>query len=150
MRRLPCILLSALHAGAPVLLARTACEIFPIEDAVVVLSQNAEQRDSGDAGCAYEIRTPYLLLKVTPPEDTAKSGYAAIKQTAREHGAQVRDEPTIGSASFSIVTKEAEQIYVIHGATAFTIALSNPGSSTPLPDLMGKMRDVARRAVARL
>jgi hypothetical protein len=73
-----------------------------------------------------------------------------LKQSAKQTGAAVRDEPGIGSSSFSVVTKEAEEIYVIQGSAAFSVTLTNPGSSTPLPDLMNKMRDVVRRAVARL
>jgi len=132
------------------LFAKPACEILPIDDAVVVLSQNAQQRDLGMNGCIYEIEIPYLSLAVTPPQDFTKSGFAARKQAAQETGAKVKEEPGIGSASFSIVTKDAEAIYVVQGSSAFSIILSNPGSSTPLPDLMSKIREVARRAVSRL
>jgi hypothetical protein len=138
---------SLLLACASGLLAKPACEILPIDDAVVVLSQNAQQVDRGSKGCLYKIEIPYLALEVTPPQDYAKSGFAATKQQA---GAKVKEEPGIGSESFSIVTKDAEAIYVVQGSTAFSIILTNPGSSTPLPDLMSKMRDVARRAVSRL
>jgi hypothetical protein len=65
-------------------------------------------------------------------------------------GASVKEESGLGSEAFSVVTKEREEIYVIKGSQAFSISLSNPGSSTPLPDLMNKMRDVMRRAVSRL
>jgi hypothetical protein len=132
------------------LLAKTACEILPIDDAVVVLSQNAQQRDLGAEGCIYEIQIPYLALTVTSPQDAAKSGFSDKKQAAKQTGATVKEEAGIGSASFSVVTKDAEALYVIQGTFAFSIALTNPGSSTPLPDLMSKMRDVARRAVSRL
>jgi hypothetical protein len=138
----------ALLAGP--LCAKTACEILPIDDAVVVLSQNAQQRDLGNEGCIYEIQTPYLLLKVTPPKDAAKSKFQQLKQSAKETGAQVKEEPGIGSDAFSVVTKSKEEIYVVQGEAAFTISLSNPGSSTPLPDLMDKMRKVIRLAVERL
>ncbi len=137
-------------AAARVLFAKTACEILPIDDAVVVLSQNAQQRDLGSAGCLYEIQTPYLALKVTPPQDAAKAGFAELKESAKKTGASVKEEPGIGSAAFSVVTKEREEIYVTQGSEAFSISLSNAGSSTPLPDLMNKMRDVVKRAVSRL
>jgi hypothetical protein len=137
-------------AGARLLTAKTACEVFPIDDAVVILSQNAEQRDLGSAGCLYEIRTPYLALMVAPPREAAKSGYAELKQTAKQKGASVKEEAGIGSSAFSVVTKDKEEIYVTQGSLAFSISLSNPGSSTPLPDLMNKMRDVVKRAVSRL
>ena len=130
--------------------AKTACEILPIDDAVVVLSQNAQQRDLGSAGCLYEIQTPYLALKVTPPEDAEKSGFAQLREAAKQSGASVKEEAGIGSAAFSVVTKDREEIYVIQDSEAFSISLTNPGSSTPLPDLMNKMRDVVRRAVSRL
>ena len=136
-----------LLACAYVLCAKPACEILPIDDAVVVLSQNAQQRDLGSNGCIYEIQIPYLSLAVTNPQDFTKSGFVAAKQAA---GAKAKEEPGIGTASFSIVTEDAEAIYVVQGSSAFSIILSNPGSSTPLPDLMNKMRDVARRAVTRL
>jgi hypothetical protein len=136
-----------LFALEPLLGAKTACDVLPIDDAVVVLSQNAQQRDLGADGCVYEIQTPYLMLKVTPP---VEASFEELKRSFRQKGAAVRDEPGIGSASFSVVTKEVEAIYVIQGSTEFSITLSNPGSSTPLPDLMNKMRDVAKRAVARL
>jgi hypothetical protein len=132
------------------LLAKTACEILPIDDAVVVLSQNAQQRDLGAEGCIYEIQIPYLALTVSQPKDAAQAGFADKRQAAKQTGAKVKEEAGIGSASFSIVTKTAEEIYVIQGSSAFSIILTNPGSSTPLPDLMNKMRDVARRAVLRL
>jgi hypothetical protein len=135
---------------ASALSAKTACEVLPIDDAVVVLSQNAEQRDLGGDGCLYEIQTPYLALKVTPPRDAAKSGYEELKRVAKGMGAVVKDEAGIGTAAFSVVTKDKEEIYVIQGAQAFSVTLSNPGSSTPLPDLMNKIRDVVRRAVTRL
>ena len=140
----------ALAVCASMVSAKTACEVLPIDDAVVVLSQNAQQRDLGSAGCLYEIQTPYLALKVTPPQDAAKAGFTEVKQTAKQMGAAVRDEPGIGSTAFSVVTKDVEEIYVIQGSAAFSISLSNPGSSTPLPDLMNKMRDVVKRAVSRL
>lgn len=130
--------------------AKTACEILPIDDAVVVLSQNAQQRDLGAEGCLYEIQVPYLALTITPPADASKSGFSERKQAAKQRGATVKEEPGIGSASFSIVTKDAEAIYIVQGSSAFSIMLTNRGSSTPLPDLMSKMRDVARRAVSRL
>ncbi len=136
-----------LLACAGPLLGKTACEILPIDDAVVVLSQNAQQRDLGADGCIYEIEIPYLAMTVTSPGDLSASGFNAKKQQA---GATVKEEPGIGSASFSIVTKDAEAIYVVQGSSAFSITLANPGSSTPLPDLMSKMREVARRAVTRL
>lgn len=134
-----------LVACAGTLFAKTACEILPIEDAVVVLSQNAQQRDLGDKGCVYEIEIPYLALTVTPPRDLSASDVAAKR---REPSA--KEEPGIGSGSFSIVTKEAEAIFVVQGSSGFSITLTNKGSSTPLPDLMTKMREVARRAVMRL
>ena len=137
----------ALFALARLLGAKTACEVLPIDDAVVVLSQNAQQRDLGSAGCVYEIQTPYLMLKITPPNEAS---FQEQKQAFQKKSAEVRDEPGIGSASFSVVTRDMEAIYVIQGSMAFSIALSNPGSSTPLPDLMNKMRDVAKRAVSRL
>jgi hypothetical protein len=137
----------ALVALAGLLGAKTACEVLPIDDAVVVLSQNAQQRDLGSEGCVYEIQTPYLMLKVTPPTEAS---FDELKRTFKQKGATVKEEPGIGSASFSVVSKEMEAIYVVHGSTAFSIMLSNPGSSTPLPDLMNKMRDVAKRAVSRL
>jgi hypothetical protein len=140
----------ALVVSAGIVSAKTACEVLPIEDAVVVLSQNAQQRDLGRAGCLYEIQTPYLALRVRPPRDAAKAGYGELKQSAKQTGAVVKDEPGIGSAAFSVVTKDREEIYVIQGSAAFSISLSNPGSSTPLPDLMNKMRDVVKRAVSRL
>ena len=136
-----------LLACAGTLFAKTACEILPIDDAVVVLSQNAQQRDRGADGCIYEIQIPYLALTVTSPGNSSASGFIAVKQAA---GASVKEEPGIGSASFSIVTKDAEAIYVVQGSSAFSIILTNPGSSTPLPDLMNKIREVARRAVSRL
>jgi hypothetical protein len=142
--------ISLLLACAGALSAKTACEILPIDDAVVVLSQNAEQRDRGAEGCVYEIQTPYLALTVTAPQDAVQSGFNEKKQAAKQTEATVKDEASIGSASFSVVTKDAEAIYVIQGSSAFSIMLTNAGSSTPLPDLMSKMRDVARRAVSRL
>jgi hypothetical protein len=134
-------------ACAGALFAKTACEIVPIDDAVVVLSQNAQQRDLGAGGCLYEIQIPYLALTVTSPQDAAKSGFKEKKEAAVQRGAMVKEEAGIG---FSIVTKGTEEIYVIQGSSAFSITLTNPGSSTPLPDLMNKMREVARRAVSRL
>jgi hypothetical protein len=149
MRRLGTLARSslALFALAPLLGAKTACEVLPIDDAVVVLSQNAQQRDLGTHGCVYEIATPYLMLKVTPPTEASLE---ELRKDFKQKGVMVKEEPGIGSASFSVATKDMEAIYVIQGATAFSIALSNPGSSTPLPDLMNKMRDVAKRAVSRL
>ena len=149
MNRLRTLALSSFALFAGSLGAKTACEVLPIDDAVVVLSQNAQQRDLGTAGCAYEIATPYLLLRATPPEPMGTS-FAQLKKAFKEKGATVKDEPGIGSASFSVATKDLQAIYVIQGSTEFTIELSNPGSSTPLPDLMNKMRDVAKRAAARL
>jgi hypothetical protein len=139
-----------LLACAGALSAKTACEILPIDDAVVVLSQNAQQRDLGAEGCIYEIQIPYLALTVSSPKDAVQSGFVEKRQAAKQTGATVKEEPGIGSASFSVVSKDAEEIYVIQGSSAFSIALTNPGSSTPLPDLMTKMREVARRAVSRL
>jgi hypothetical protein len=144
------IAIAFLFAVGRLLSAKTACEILPIDDAVVVLSQNAQQRDLGSAGCLYEIQTPYLALKVMPPQDAAKAGFTAVKEAARQRGASVKEEPGIGSAAFSVVSKDREEIYVTQGSVAFWISLSNPGSSTPLPDLMNKMRDVVKRAVSRL
>jgi hypothetical protein len=139
-------------AMAPLGLAKSACEVLPIDDAVVVLSQNAQQHDMGTSGCAYEIATPRLVLMVTPPHEAqdAKDTFTEMKKTARAAGATVKDENGISNGSFSVVTKDHETIYVVKGETAFSISLSNPGSSTPLPDLMNKMRDVAKRAVTRL
>jgi hypothetical protein len=147
MNRFGAYSIGLLLACEGTLFAKTACEILPIDDAVVVLSQNAQQRDRGADGCIYEIQIPYLSLTVTSPEDFTTSGFGAKK---KESGATVKEEPGIGSASFSIVTKDAEAIYVVQGSAAFSIILTNPGSSTPLPDLMSKMREVARRAVSRL
>ena len=147
MNRFGASSIALLLACAGTLFAKTACEILPIDDAVVVLSQNAQQRDLGAEGCIYEIQIPYLALTVTSPRDLSTSGFNAKKQ---QPGATVKEEPGIGSGSFSIVTKDAEAIYVVQGSTAFSITLTNPGSSTPLPDLMNKMREVARRAVMRL
>src|SRR5271170_5997780 len=116
MRRLGTIARSslALFVLARLLGAKTACEVLPIDDAVVVLSQNAQQRDLGSDGCVYEIQTPYLMLKVTPPRD---SSFEELKQSFKQKGAAVKEEPGIGSASFSVVTKELEAIYVIQGST---------------------------------
>jgi hypothetical protein len=144
------IAVSLLIAGASLLSGKTACEILPIDDAVVVLSQNAQQRDLGSAGCLYEIQTPYLALRVSPPQDAGKAGFPELREAAKQRGASVKEEAGIGSAAFSVVTKDREEIYVTQGSVAFWISLSNPGSSTPLPDLMGKMRDVLKRAVSRL
>jgi hypothetical protein len=150
MRRFGLHNIGLLLLWAGTISAKTACEILPIDDAVAVLSQNAQQRDLGSEGCIYEIQIPYLALTVTPPQNAAKSGFAAKKEAAKQAGSTVKEEASIGSASFSVVTAEAEWIYVIQGSSAFSIALTNPGSSTPLPDLMNRIRDVARRAVSRL
>ena len=132
--------------------AKTACEVLPIDDAVVVLSQNAQQHDMGAAGCAYEVATPHLVLMVTPPHEAAnaKESFVEMKQTARQAGATVKDENGVSNGSFSVATKDSQTIYVVKGAMAFTLSLSNPGSSTPLPDLLDKMRNVAKRATTRL
>ena len=139
-------------ALAPFCAAKSACDVVPIDDAVVVLSQNAQQHDMGTSGCAYEIATPHLVLMVTPPHEAsdAKDTFAEMKQTARAAGAVVKDEDAISNGSFSVVTKDHETIYVVKGEMAFSMSLSNPGSSTPLPDLMNKMRNIAKRAVSRL
>jgi hypothetical protein len=132
--------------------AKSACEVLPIDDAVVVLSQNAQQHDMGASGCAYEVTTPRLVLMVTPPHEAsdAKDTFAEMKQTARQSGASVKDENAVSNGSFSVVTKDHQTIYVVKGGMAFSMSLSNPGSSTPLPDLMIKMRNVAKRAASRL
>jgi hypothetical protein len=129
--------------------AKTACDVFPIDDAVVVLSQNAQQKDLGNAGCVYDVATPHLVLMVTPPQEAAnaKASFAEMKQNAQKAGAAVKDEPGLG---FSAVTKDSQTIFIMKGSSAFSISLSNPGSSTPLPDLLDKMRTVAKRAVMRL
>ena len=139
-------------ALTPLLSAKTACDVLPIDDAVVVLSQNAQQKDLGAGGCAYEVGTPHLVLMVTPMQDSsnAKATFAEMKATAKQAGAIVKDEPGIGSSAFSVATKDAQSIYVIKGATAFSLSLTNPGSTTPLPDLLDKMRTVAKRAVSRI
>src|SRR5215831_16929411 len=121
--------------------AKPACDVFPIDDAVVVLSQNAQQKDLGNAGCVYEIATPHLVLMVTPPQEAAnvQASFAEMKQNAQRAGATVRDEPGLG---FSAVTKDSQTIFIAKGSSAFSISLSNPGSSTPLPNLLDKMRMV--------
>ncbi len=125
--------------------AKDACDVFPIDDAVVVLSQNAQQKDLGSAGCVYEVPTPHLVLMVTPPQGAAS--LAEMKQNAARAGATVKDEQGLG---FSAVTKSSQTIFIVKGDSGFSISLSNPGSSTPLPDLLDKMRTVAKRAVQRL
>jgi hypothetical protein len=139
-------------ALAPLAFSKTACEILPIDDAVVVLSQNAQQRDMGSAGCAYEVTTPYLVLMVSPPQEAAgaKESFARMKQTAKQAGATLKDESEISAGSFSLATKGTLVIYVMKGGQAFSVSLSNPGSSTPLPDLLNKMRNVVKRAASRL
>jgi len=129
--------------------AKTACDVFPIDDAVVVLSQNAQQKDLGEAGCVYEIDTPHLVLFVTPPREIANArlSFEETKQAKQRGGAVVKDEPGLG---FSVVNKNAQMIYILKGSSVFFISLSNPGSSTPLPDLLDKMRIVAKRAATRL
>src|SRR5258706_12345470 len=137
---------------APLAFSKTACEVFPIDDAVVVLSQNAQQRDMGSAGCAYEVATPHRGRMVSPPHEAAgaKETFTQMKQTAKQAGATVKDENGISTGSFSLATKDTQVIYVMKGGQAFSLSLSNPGSSTPLPDLLDKMRNVAKRAAARL
>ena len=86
---------------------------------------------------------------VTPPQEAAnvQASFAEMKQNAQRAGATVRDEPGLG---FSAVTKDSQTIFIAKGSSAFSISLSNPGSSTPLPNLLDKMRMVAKRAVTRL
>jgi hypothetical protein len=147
-------LICFLAVAVPMLPAfgKTACEVLPIDDAVVVLSQNAQQKDMGSAGCAYEVSTPQLVLMVTPPQEAAgaKDSFAQMKQTAKQAGATVKDENGISPGSFSLATKDTQVIYVMKGGQAFSLSLSNAGSSTPLPDLLDKMRNVAKRAASRL
>ncbi len=143
-------LFGALSAVA--LWGKSACEVIPIDDAVVILSQNAMQHDLGTSGCAYEVGPPRLVLMVTPPQEAsgAKKFFAESKETAKRAGAVVAEEKAISEGSFSVVTKDQQAIYIVSGDIALTMTLSNPGSSTPLPDLMRKMRDIAKRAVWRL
>jgi hypothetical protein len=130
--------------------AKPACEVFPIDDAVVVLSQNAQQHEATSAGCLYEISTPHLTLLFTISESVSKATFAELKQRAEKAGEAVKDEPGLGPYAFSSTTKDAESIAILEGTTALTLILSNSGSSTPLPDLMYKLRIVAKRALARL
>jgi len=165
-----------LLAAVEVLTAMTPCEVLPIKDAVAVLGPGAKQKDNTAQECTYEVplppgtrRTPFnqpLMLTARPwwtdiasqsateAARNAKQGFNEMMNALRQNGASIKDESANGYSAFSAVnTKkydDSQGIYILQGTKNIVISVYRQRGVTALPDLMDKLRVVAKRAAARL
>jgi hypothetical protein len=161
----------ALIAAASVVSAKTPCEVLPMEDAQTILGQNIKQTANSAEACVYQTPRPQGTRATRlnqPPElrgspwwtdttggqsgFTAKDGFAMMTEDYGQNGALIKDESGSDYSAFSVVDKSSEQIaiFILKGEKIFGIRLFGPQTASPTPDLMDKLRAVAKRAASRL
>ncbi len=145
------ILILALLAAmaAPAQPAKPACSFVTVQDAESVLGAKATEH-WGPGSCAFDtIGKPTILVVIVDSSPNVKQQIWLPKQNIPKAGGTVREEPDVFPGAYSTTIKGAQTIYLLKGNTAVSVTATNDNKGV-LPDMLEKMRPVAKRIAGRL
>lgn len=128
----------------------TVCDLVSEADAAAVLGASPSKPSSlGPDQCTFTVKGMSLTIGRLPNQGPeAITGIVQLpKQRARE-GDIVKDEPGIGDAATSELSKGHAAIFVASGNTVWTFVVEHVYSKD-LSDTLPKLRDLAMKVVKR-
>lgn len=129
--------------------SRLACSYVTVQDAESVLGAKAAEH-WGPGSCAFDVvGKPTILVVIVDSSPNVKQQILMPKQNIPRAGGTVREEPDVFPGAYSTTIKGAQSIYILKGNTAVSVTVTNDNKGT-LPDMLDKLRPVAKRIAGRL
>ena len=142
------LLLAAFAVGAWAQPKIMACKIVTQEDAVAILGPKAVQH-SGPGSCAYDAAgSSYIFVVIVDSSPNVATQIQIPRQSIPKAGGTVRDEPSVAPSAFSTKLPRAQSIYFLKKNTAVSVTVTSDKAN--VPEMLDKLRVVARRIAARL
>ncbi len=129
---------------------KNSCALVTVEDAVAVVGPTAVKQIDTGKNCVYGAAGQKLHLAVAADSGPhAKDGMEMPKLMVSKYGGTVKDEPGVGAGAYSTTIKGAQTVYVFKRGTAVSISAATD-ANTPFPDMLDKLRAIAKKTLGRL
>lgn len=128
---------------------KTACSFVTQQDAESILGPKAMQH-VGPGSCAWNLpNSPLVFVVIVDSNPQIKQQIYMPRTAIAKAGGTVREEPGVWGGAYSTTIPGAQTIYLLKGDTGASITITNDRKGV-LPDMLDKLRPVAKRIVGRM
>jgi hypothetical protein len=139
----------AVAASAQTPTGKNACTLVTPEEAATILGPDPVKNEINGI-CLYEAKGQKMVLKIDAPKTgVTKALQQMPKALVPQGGGTVREEPGVGPDAYSTSIKGAQSIYMLKGSVATYISIATDAAH-PFPDMLDKLRPIAKKALGRL
>lgn len=131
----------------PVFAQKSPCDLVTQTEAAVIVGSPVDKQALATS-CVYKAKGSNVSLHVRLSKSTT-TAVTTAKANFAKSGIPVKDEPSLGPGSYSAVWPNSNRIYAIKGDQMLRIDYVSTAAKAP-DAMLGKLRDAAKKALARL
>ena len=135
--------------------AKSGCSLVTEEDAVTIVGPVGQKLDSGP-NCVHGSKGPSaaavaLAVKVdSSPQVKELFTMPKILAAKASTPVTVKDEPGLSPGAYSLSMKGSQTIYMLKGSVALSITFGDVPGAKGVPDMLDKLRPIAKKALGRM